>query len=158
MSWAALLAVEHWLRRAGLSHPEIDEWLAHLWKWSVTTQATFDDWYETRPALVAIEQTGRLPDHLIGWSERVSIPTDDLRTLIFAATDIIYASLFGGIQWEHRAESLDAIADVLDRYELGLPPPGCLPPSDRSDFHGWGHPVDQTTIISIRGLNWTAGC
>jgi hypothetical protein len=154
MSWAALLGVEHWLRRAGLSHPEIDGWLTHLWNWSVTTQATFRDWYGTRPDLVDIEQTGQLPEHLSGWSEHASIPTVDLQSMIFSATDIIYANMFGGIQWKYPEGSLDAIADVLDRYELGLPPPDCLPPSSRSQIHGWGDPVDQRTLTAIRGLDW----
>lgn len=158
MSWAALLGVEHWLSQAGLSHPEVDELLAHLWNWSVTTPATFDEWYRARPDLVDIEQTGRLPDHLIGWSEHASIPTDDLRTVIFAVTDIIHANLFAGIQWKYPEESLDTIADVLGRYELGLPPPACLPPSDRSQVHGWGENVDQRTLTAIRSLDWTTGC
>jgi hypothetical protein len=158
MSWAALLGMEHWLRRAGLSHPEIDAWLDHLWRWSVVNPTVFDAWYGARPVLVDIEQTGKLPQQFVGWSERASIPAEHLRTMVFAVTDIIYANLFGGIQWKYPEESLDAIADILGHYELGLPPPECLPSSARSDKHGWGLSVDEATLAKIRGLNWTAGC
>jgi hypothetical protein len=158
MSWAALLAVEEWFHRAGLSDPEIDQWLDHLWRWSVVTQKAFDDWYRTRPELVSIEQTGLLPERLNGVAKSASNPADEFRSVIFAATDVIYASLFGGINWEYRAESLDAIVDVLDRYELGLPPPNCLPRSSRSEWHGWGNAVDEKTMAAIRTLDWTTGC
>jgi hypothetical protein len=77
-------------------------------------------------------------------------------TLVILANDIVYGNLFGGLQFIYFDQALDGIAVVLERYELGLPPPDCLPTSSRDDHGGWGFPVDGATLSTIRSLDWTS--
>jgi hypothetical protein len=102
MSWAALLAVEHWCRRAGLIDPDIDEFLAHAWRWSSVSAETFEEWYRDLPRLQGMlprtrgERVYQIPAHLVELSARAGVPVDDLETLVLLADDIVYGNLFGG--------------------------------------------------------------
>jgi len=162
MSWAALLAVEHWCRRAGLTDPDIDEWLAHGWRWSSVSSETFDDWYRDLPRLEGIlprtkgKGVYQMPEHLVDLSARAGVPADDLETLVLLANDIVYGNLFLGLQFNYFDQALDGIAVVLERYELGLPPPDRLPTSSRADDGGWGFQLDSATLSAIRDLDWSA--
>jgi hypothetical protein len=160
MSWAALLAVEAWCHRAGLSDADIDEWLDHAWRWSTISSETFDDWYRALPRLQGIwpraKGAYRILGHLVEKCARASVPAGDLETLVILANDIVYGNLFGGLQFLYFDQALDGIATLLERYELGLPPPEYLPTSSRQDHHGWGFPVDGATMSTIRNLDWTS--
>ncbi len=153
MSWAAMLAVEHWVRRAGLSHPDVDEFLSHAWEWSSISSDTFDDWYRRFPRLQGLM---RLPADVVADAVRAEVSADDLNSLVRLVDDIVYGNLFGGIQFVWFDQDLDGIAAILERYELGLPPPDMLPTSTRADAGGWGLAVDGKTWTAIRTLDWTA--
>jgi hypothetical protein len=156
MSWAALLGVENWLRRAGISDPELDRWLDHLWEWSTVHPETFDSWYRDGPDLV--DPDDPLPDNLLARCDASGISAEDLRTAIVAASEVIYANLFAAVTWDWVTKELDRLAEVLSKYELGLPSPDCLPPSTDREMDGWGHHLDAAVVRVIRALPWTAGC
>jgi hypothetical protein len=156
MSWAALLGVENWFRRAGISDPELDGWLDHLWQWSTVHPETFESWYNGRPELVGLSD--RLPETLQAQCDAVGLSAEDLRTAIVAVTEVIYANLFAAITWDWVTKELDRLDEVLSRYELGLPSPDSLPPSTDREIQGWGLPLDAAVVRDIRALPWTTGC
>ena len=156
MSWAALLGVENWFRRAGISDPELDRWLDHLWQWSTVHPKTFDSWYQGRPDLVGLRD--RLPENLQAQCDAVGLSAEDLRTAIKAVSEVIYVNLFGAITWDWVTEELDRLAEILSKYELGLPSPDCLPSSTSREGYGWGNHLDARVVDEIRALPWTTGC
>jgi hypothetical protein len=153
MAWAGLLAAEHWLHQSGVSHPDIDNFIDHAWRWSTISAEAFDDWYGALPRLQGLPA---LPADVIEEAHRVGVPAAELAALILSVDQLVYGNLFGGMQFEHLSEDLDGIAAVVERYELGLPPPERLPISSRNDQGGWGHSVDEATLTRIRTLDWTA--
>jgi hypothetical protein len=122
-------------------------------RWSTISAEAFDDWYAALPRLQGLPA---LPDDVIEEAHRVGVPAADLAALILSVDQLVYGNLFGGMQFQHLSEDFDGIAAVVERYELGLPPPDRLPTSSRNDQGGWGHSVDEATLMRIRTLDWTA--
>ena len=129
-----------------------------MWAWSTVTSGTFSDWYESRPELVEVGLGDPVPENLREKCEAAGIPAEDLRAILTATTEVIYTNLFGAITWGWVTTELDSVADVLARYEMGLPHPGCLPVSSDREREGWGNPLDYVSVQAIRAMDWTAGC
>lgn len=154
MSWAGLLAAEHWVRRTGVSHPDIDALIDHAWRWSTIGRSeSFIDWYAALPRLQGLLT---LPADVTAEAIRADVPAEDVATLVRSLDQLVYGNLFGALQFAWVEQDLDGIADIVERYELGLPSPDRLPASSRGDDGGWGYSVDASTVSMIRALDWTA--
>jgi len=142
---AALLGSENWIRQSGITSTEVDGWLDHMWTW--LGPIDFDDWFSRSRRLTQTQRGGPLPAEVYEESVRAGIPPDDLLRVIIGVTDIVYANLFAAITWSWVEESLDRVANVLSKYELGLPPPEVLPPSSR-DENGGGGAIHSSVVQS----------
>ena len=158
MSWAALLGVEHWFNRAGLTSDAISVWLDHLWAWSTIGPDTFDDWYNGRPDLIEVGMGDALPEDLRAPAQEAGIAPEALHEAIIATTEVVYGNLFASITWAWVTKEFDRVAHVLASYELGMPSPDCLPVSTRDEQNGWGNRLSIEALGHVRATDWAQGC
>ncbi|MHA3704615.1 hypothetical protein ACXR2U_20785 [Jatrophihabitans sp. YIM 134969] len=151
---AALLAVQAWSARTGVTDPAAEQLQGVLWAFPTVGGPTFGPWhdrYETDPLRrdIAGLEAGE-PVEAVARVQRAAtaagVSPAPLLSGLLHASGIVGDNLFAAVDHTRTLEHLHAVEVLVARDGVDLVPASTFPDQAATDFHGWGNPVDPATV------------
>lgn len=157
---AALLAVEAWAAAIDVGDPAVDRLLDLLWRFPTVGGASFGPWHQdwtADPLRLEIDglEHGR-PVEAVARIQQAAIAAGTspapLLSGLLHASEIVGDNLFKAVDDARTLEHLSAVEALVARDDVALVPASEFADQPFTDFHGWGHPVDDATVTHWRAL------
>ena len=151
---AALVAVQRWQSRTGVTDPAVDRFVDVLWEFPTVGGPSFGPWHRTwsddplRGEIDGLEQGGPVDAVARIQQAAAAAGTSPAPLLpgLLHASEIIGDNLFKAVDDARTLEHLHAGEVLLAREGVDLVPATEFADQPFADFHGWGNPVDAATV------------
>ena len=115
----ALVTFRRWRESVGLDCVELATLEDHLWQYATVTPDTFNAWHEEHP-LVHLGPDSPLPDAIHDQIAARGLDPNEVRSAIFALTQITYGGLFGRVESEWSLADLESLGRFTEQHGTPL--------------------------------------
>jgi len=147
----ALHLFRGYCNRRGLSHPEIDRFVNHLWEFISLPPdgAGFKDWEERTPPLTYTGLGDEFPPGFELILAAAGVPVGQFEKALSCTTEVLYVSMYGACDEAGSRRYLLELASVAESIGVEWPDMECFQSSRWEDDHGWGGALSDQDL-----LNW----
>jgi hypothetical protein len=102
-------------RRRGLDHPELAQYIEHMWGFAAAWQGGgegFDEWYFGRPDLAEAGLGYEYPEGFETYLATTGVSEQEFRAALMHTTEIVYSSLFSVADNAGSLQDLEGLAGI----------------------------------------------
>jgi hypothetical protein len=134
----ALHCFHRYCQVRGLTGPDIDAFLEHMWQFPCISGHARVRWERERPVLVDVGLGDRAPPALVERLARARVAPREFRALLASTVDIVFGSLYGAADYHASLQRLGTVLRIAARANVLPPPPASFSNSRFEECRGWG--------------------